>query len=309
MAGHQPRAIVDAHHHLWELGRFPYTWLAPDAPPRPFGDHTAIKRDYLPNDHRRTIGDMPVVQWVHVQAECGASDPVAETAWLAQLARTEGAPQAAVFHADLSADHAPSVLAANARFAIARGVRAPVSWHPSGRFCFANRPGVMGEPAFLKAASLLPGLGLSLDLVVVPDQLTEVAALAARMPELQIVINHLGTAEPATRTPWEKGVDAIAAHPNIAMKISGLWTIDLAWRAEKLAPYLRHACARLGPSRLLYGSNAPIETLNCTIPRQIAVLTEVLDHLSPAQLDMILAGTARRVYRLPPGVIAQHAPA
>jgi len=33
------RPIIDPHHHLWQLGQFPFTWLALVAPPRPFGDH------------------------------------------------------------------------------------------------------------------------------------------------------------------------------------------------------------------------------------------------------------------------------
>jgi len=292
-----PQAVVDAHHHLWEYTRFPYIWLHSDAP-RPFGDHRALQRDYLPPDYRAAVGGVPVLASVHVQAECGAADPVAETAWVADLAQDTGIPDAAVFHVDLTADSAPRILADNAAFALVRGVRAPVSWHPSGRFSFAKRPGVMGEATFLRHAAMLPDLGLSLDIVVVPDQLREVADLARRLPDLSIIVDHLGTAQPATAEVWQTGIEAIAPHENVALKVSGLWTVDKGWRADILAPFLWHACKHLGPARLMYGSNAPIEPLNCPIPQQIATLCTILADLSKAEKDMIFANTAIRLYRL-----------
>ena len=50
------RPIIDGHFHLWDLEALPYPWLAPDAGPRPFGDHTGIKKSYLPGNYREDWG-------------------------------------------------------------------------------------------------------------------------------------------------------------------------------------------------------------------------------------------------------------
>lgn len=44
--------LIDAHHHLWDLKRNRYPWLA-DEPEHHFflGEYEALKRDYMPEDY------------------------------------------------------------------------------------------------------------------------------------------------------------------------------------------------------------------------------------------------------------------
>ena len=129
--------IVDAHHHLWDLSMFPYAWLRRDAPPRPFGDHSAIKRDYLPADYRRDSADLGIVETVHVEAAPGAADPAAETRWLEAQADTAGLPDASVAHIDLLAptlDRDLNLLMGNRRL---RGVRVGIAWRDRSPWRFA----------------------------------------------------------------------------------------------------------------------------------------------------------------------------
>ncbi|WP_323769784.1 amidohydrolase family protein [Antarctobacter sp.] len=296
--GPMPQAIVDAHHHLWDLGRFPYPWLAPAAPPRPFGNHDAIKRNFLVPEYRTHFEDLPLIASVHVQANCGAAVPSHETGWLADLSEQTGTPNAAVGGIDLTSETAPEVLAAHANYPLARGVRAMVAHDATGRWRFSDRPGIMGGPAFMKNASLMVELGFSLDLVVVPEQLCEVAQLAASLPDLTIIVDHLGTPEPKTQEQWTSGIRTLAPCPNVALKLSGLWTVDKTWNSGRLRPYVQHVLDQIGPDRLMYGSNAPIETLHCSVLDQIRTLASLVDETDPQALDAVFSKTATRVYRL-----------
>ncbi|MEO7851613.1 MAG: thioesterase, partial [Rubrivivax sp.] len=58
--------IVDAHHHLWDLGANRYPWLTDRVGPRMYGDYADIRRDYLVVDYKRDIGALPVLKTVHV---------------------------------------------------------------------------------------------------------------------------------------------------------------------------------------------------------------------------------------------------
>ncbi|MEZ5905488.1 MAG: amidohydrolase family protein [Geminicoccaceae bacterium] len=297
-----PDEIVDAHHHFWQLGRFPYRWLAPDAPPRPFGDHGPIKRDYLPEDYRRDLDGLPVTASVHVQANCGAADPSDETAWLAGLAGTHGRPDAVVGYANLTAPDIAEVLAAHAAYPICRGIRALVAWDGESRWSFADRPGVLGERDFRRGTEALTRFGFSLDLVVLPGQLHEVAALAAELPELTVIVDHLAMPRPGEAGDidrWADGMAAVAAQPNAVIKLSGLWTIDMSWHVEALEPFVAASLAAFGAERVMYGSNLPIEKLMCPARRQIEVLTAIIDRADPAALSAVFSQTARRIYRLP----------
>lgn len=293
-----PTAIVDAHHHLWEIGRFPYTWLAPDAPPRPFGNHDAIKGSFLTPDYLRHFEGLPLVASVHVQANCGAADPSDETAWLSDLSQTSGWPNAVVGGVDLASETAGDVLAAHAQHPLARGVRAMVAHDRTGRWRFSDRPFAMSAPAFLKNAGLLSEMGFSLDLVIVPEQLPEVARLAEAFPNLSIIIDHLATPESASNAQWVSGTEAVSRSENVAMKLSGLWTIDKLWHPDILRPYVHHALAQLGADRLMYGSNAPIETLHCPVIDQIRTLAALIAETDPHSIEAVFCQTATRNYRL-----------
>src|SRR3954454_17362636 len=104
------RTTIDGHHHLWELGRFPYAWLAPDSPPRPFGDHGALKRDYLVSDYLADIAGTGVVASVFVEANAGA--PAAgEVHWVDHVAGDAALPSVAVGSVDLRRADVASILA------------------------------------------------------------------------------------------------------------------------------------------------------------------------------------------------------
>ena len=58
-----PAAIVDSHHHLWDLSRINYPWLgaAYDASTFILGEYYLLCRNYLPQDFRESWAGMPVV--------------------------------------------------------------------------------------------------------------------------------------------------------------------------------------------------------------------------------------------------------
>ena len=76
------RPIIDPHHHLWQLGQFPFTWLALVAPPRPFGDHAPRSG----TDYRSDIDGIGVVGSVFVEANAGAP-LTSEIVWVDEIAK------------------------------------------------------------------------------------------------------------------------------------------------------------------------------------------------------------------------------
>lgn len=294
-------ALVDGHHHFWDLARFPYRWLAPDAPPARFGDKSEIRRNFLPTDYLEAFGDLPLSASIHVQANCGASNPVDETRWLQDLSDTTGWPSAVIAEVDLCGPGAAGLIEAHLQSPVLRGIRTPVAWDQEGRWRVAARPGVLADPAFLKALDPLEDGNLCLECVVVPEQLTEVVDLARLRPGLTIVINHFGTLEPempGNSARWRDGIAALGAVPNVYVKLSGLWTVDRGWQASVLKPFFLHLLSCVGAGRILYGSNLPVESVNCPLALQFRQLSVILGDQPRTTLSAIFSDTARRIYRL-----------
>ncbi|TCS52480.1 putative TIM-barrel fold metal-dependent hydrolase [Primorskyibacter sedentarius] len=294
-------ALVDGHHHFWDLTRFPYRWLAPDAPPARFGDKASIRRNFLPDDYLAAFEGLPLTASVHVQANCGAADPVEETRWLQALSDKTGWPSAIVAEVDLTAEGAETQIEGHLQLPALRGIRTPVAWDAAGRWRIANRPAVLTDERLRATLPLLEAHGLCLECVVVPAQLDEVAALARAHPDLSIVLNHFATLEPdqpGNLEDWRKGIEGLHDAANVVVKLSGLWTVDKTWRTKKLRPHVTHLLSCVGADRVLYGSNMPIERVNCPLARQFDQLQDVLEDQPQTTLTAIFSDTARWVYRL-----------
>ncbi|MHB2169706.1 amidohydrolase family protein [Alsobacter sp. R-9] len=296
----RPGPVVDAHFHLWDLERLPYPWLAPDAPPRPFGDHRPIKSTYTPERYRADWRGVDIVACVHVQANC--ANPRGETQWLADCAARTGIPSAIVAYADLAADDVEATLEETAAEPLVRGIRMMLNWHDEPVRRAASRFDLMEDERFRRGFRLLARHGLSFDLGCLPAQLPMASRLAGDHPDTLIVLNHLGwplLGDPDGEGTWRRGLRDLARHPNVRLKISGLWPVDQAWAVEILRPFVREALDLFGFDRCMYGSNFPIEKMMTTIPHQVSALQAIVADASPAERDLLFSTTARLAYRLP----------
>jgi predicted TIM-barrel fold metal-dependent hydrolase len=118
---------------------------------------------------------------------------------------------------------------------------------------------------FIAGAKQLADLNLSLDVNGLPD-MSIVATLATKVPELRIVIDHCGgCGDPQNlKQAWKDGMAACAKAKNIFVKVSGLpeqsgapvgqGSTDM----EHYLPVLDFLWERFGADRVIYGSNWPV---------------------------------------------------
>src|SRR6476620_1237149 len=92
--------IVDAHQHFWDPIANDHPWLRPDVMiPFRYGDYSALKRPYLPDDYRKDSARFNVTATVYVEAEWSEGAAVEELAYIAGLRRAGGLPSVAVAQA------------------------------------------------------------------------------------------------------------------------------------------------------------------------------------------------------------------
>ena len=122
-------------------------------------------------------------------------------------------------------------------------------------------------------------MGLSLDIMQSFPQLPEIAEFARAVPEVTIILNHVGG---VSRTgiyagkddevipAWREGIAAVAQNPNVVCKLGGLgmprWGFGWCDRdipigseelAEAMAPWMNYCIEQFGPDRCMFESNFP----------------------------------------------------
>ena len=278
--------IVDAHHHLWDLGVRDQDWItgAALAPLR----RDFLLGDYRPLAERNGVRASVVVQTVTVPGE---------TRELLALAATSDLIAGVVGWADLTSPDLTDRIA-------------ELTARPGGDKLVGLRHQVQGEPdpQWLTRADVLRGLaavaraGLAYDLIVTPGQLPAAARAAAAAPGLLFVLDHLGKPAIASGStqPWERDLRRLAALPNTAAKLSGLvteanWT---GWQVADLRPYTEVALDAFGPDRVMFGSDWPVCTLAASYGEVLQAARDLTGDLSGAEREAVFAGTATRIYRL-----------
>ncbi len=295
--------IVDAHHHLWDLETNAYPWLTGPMHDRGWGDTAPLQRSYRVADLLADAAGLPLSKSVHVQANFDPSDPVGETAWLESVAKdpaSRGFPQAIVAYANLAAPDFRATLDAHARHPRVRGIRQVLNRHRDASLNRAPED-FLEMPRWRENLGALRDYGWSFDAQVYFGQMPSLAALARRHPDITFVLDHAGM--PAERDEaaiagWRDAMRALAACPNVCVKLSGYGMVDRHWTLESLRPFVLGPIDWFGPRRAMFASNFPVDRLMSGYARLWAAYDEIVADFSAGEREALFAGTAERVYRI-----------
>jgi predicted TIM-barrel fold metal-dependent hydrolase len=296
--------IVDAHHHLWDIGMDRHPWLRPtQGTVRALGDLAPIRHSYLVDDYRRDAANQNIVAAVHIEAGWDRSDdPLAEIRWLETLDKSSGVAVRYVGFANLSAPDAVVTIDRLADVRRCVGVRQMLSWHPTQPAkSFAERAGVADEPAFRRGVGLLAQRDMLLELMLYPYQAEEVARLAEDFPDQLFVINHCGSpidrdAEGMAR--WKQGLSLLGRRQNVSIKISALTAYDPSPTLESLREVGIHCIDSFGVERSMFGSDFPVGRLWTTFDAIFDGFKAIVRDFSGDEQRALFYANASRIYRL-----------
>lgn len=237
--------ITDAHVHFWDTTERSHPWLE---------DEPRLNRPHLPAD--LDLDSVPDVQRIVViEADCRPEESVDEARWFASLRESEPRVAAIVADVVLDSPELTSRLDELAAIDLVTGVRHLFQGHPSGHIT---------DPAVIAGAAQVAERGLVFDACIQHQQLPELIEFARALPQLTIVLDHLGKPDIAGGViePWAGGITELAGLPNVHAKLSGpapeadpdaaLW--------PQARPHLEHVVRSFGPGRLLLGSDWPVST-------------------------------------------------
>ena len=298
--------IIDTHHHLWDLGhdRVRYPWLA-EAVDHPMGDYAAIRRNYLIADYLEDAKNQSLVKSVHVEAVAHPDDVVAETARLQEIAdhpSSGGFPHGIVAHADLAAPEVEAVLARHCEHANMRGIRYILNFDAHDPpHCVAPRGDLMDDAAWRAGYALLEKYGLSFDLQLLWPQMADALRLLAEFPNVAAILNHAGM--PVRRDAeyiagWRRAMTALAAAPNLAVKISGFGMFEHDWTADSIRPHVLAVIETFGVERCMFASNFPVDGKTAGFDTHWDAFKAIVADFSKDERDQMFRRNAERAYRI-----------
>lgn len=150
-----------------------------------------------------------------------------------------------------------------------------------------------------------------------PDQLPLLDQALTALPDLRVVLNHLGFCPPASGSGWELAVDAhrrpriatelppptlpdvlaLARHPGVRVHFSGQYAFTAQdFPYTDLAPIGQALYAAFGADRLMWASDYPWVRDVPGYARLPHIPEAHLPGLTRAELDAVRGGTAERLF-------------
>ena len=277
--------MIDAHHHFWWTGRHRYTW------PGQVGDRFA--RDFTPKDLRPELSRCGIKGTVLIQVLHQVGGETEECLDLCKDVNFVRGVVGWLPLADPAATaHELGRLRSRGKLV---GVRHLISNEPDPRWLLQDR--------VVESLQILAAAGLAFDAIpVTAAQFESVLDVAARVPELKIVINHLGRPPLPERgwEPWATQVARAAEHRNVSIKLSiGLDIImRWPWSTDEIRRYSDHVLDLFSPNRVMAASNWPVILLGASYEQTWKGVSDLIAALPVDQRHAIMGGTAERVYGL-----------
>ena len=317
--------ICDPHHHFWDFRseRIPHQRyllheLADDVNSghnvrsTVFVEARAMYRSSGP-DEMKPVGEVEFVQGLAAASESGLYGPSRAAASI-------------VGNANLNLGDAvePVLEALQAaspnRF---RGIRHSVTWdpHPEIEVTSAYRmQGQLASDDFRAGARVLARMGLSLEGWMYFPQLPELADFAKAVPDLPIILNHIGgllrvgpygNNDDEVLATWRNGIAAVAECPNVTVKLGGIgmprtgfdWherdtPIGSEELAESMAPFMNYCIEQFGPDRSMFESNFPVDKVSYSYNVMYNAFKRLSKDYSASERTAMFHDTAARVYRV-----------
>lgn len=154
----------------------------------------------------------------------------------------------------------------------------------------------LDDPRSFASWALCAELGLPMCIQTDPSGLAQVAGLAKRFPEVNIILDHLGRPDVTDGPPYNRAASLFGLAPfeNIFLKLTPRIFGDVRKGQASPETFFPRLVEVFGSRRLAWGSNYP--TSEGSLIDNLAIAKERLAGLSPEDQSWIFAGTAERLY-------------
>ena len=272
---------IDAHQHFWHYSPATHGWITEEM--------KAIRKSFLPDDLASVLNANGVDGCVAVQAD----QTEAESQFLLDLAAKNPFIKAVVGWTDLKSDSLEARLEAYQSHELLKGFRHIAQGQPAG---------FLIDPAFSNGIAKLNDFGFSYDILVFNNQLPEVVELMKKLPEMRLVLDHIGkpNIQAGEFAEWKLEIERLSGFEHLYVKLSGLVTEAnwQQWQLSDFEPYIESILEAFGPDRIMFGSDWPVCLVAADYGQVLTIVNQYIEKLSTAEQAAIMGENAERFYRI-----------
>ncbi|MBL8815934.1 MAG: amidohydrolase family protein [Planctomyces sp.] len=292
--------IVDTHQHLWNLETQKLPWL--DGAPE------VLKKTYWLNEYAAATEGLNIKSAVYMEVDIAPDQQISEADTLLEICRKGDAPTiAAVISGRPNSEEFARYIHRYAKAKPIKGVRQVL--HPP------DCPrGLCLEKQFVRSMNLLGEIGMSFDLCMRPEDLSDAVTLVRQCPGTRFVLDHCGNADPGSflsesvrkeapkhdTEAWKANILQLAEQSNVICKISGVIASAPTGVpfTDSLAPVINHCLDSFGPDRVIFGGDWPVCLLGAPFREWVSTLLTIISNRPQAEQEKLLHKNAEKFYSL-----------
>jgi L-fuconolactonase len=262
--------LADTHVHIWDFNRAKYAWLE--------GNTSILNRTYSVEELETERFEIGIKKGILVQAANNFED----TDWMLHVAVNTDWIAGIVGWLPLI-DPDATLKALQKKYGkenYFKGVRHLI--HDE------RDPEWLLQPEVINSLQILADHNIPYDIVgVLPEHIETALQVAAKVPELRMVFDHLNQPPIASKEQfgkWGELMKEAAQHKNCYAKISGLGTTaqkGANWTADDIKPYVAFALQQFGTDRCFLGGDWPVSLLAGSYTNAWKNYRTVIDELLP----------------------------
>jgi L-fuconolactonase len=258
--------VIDTHVHFYDPER-------PQGVPWPAKGETLLYKPVLPKSYQALVGTLGVKGAVVVEASPWRED----NQWVLDLAKDNPVIVALVGHLEPGAASFRPDLQRFGRNPLFRGIR------------------VGGRKFVVDDMRALADADLSLDAIGNAAIVPPLLALADRVPDLRIVINHM----PVEPSGWQATGELreLAGRPQVYSKVSGVLKPGVPAALAAYRPALDELWTLFGPDRVVYGSNWPVSDKVAPYGTVLKIMQEYLATRNAADARKFFWDNSKACYK------------
>ncbi len=178
----------------------------------------------------------------------------------------------------------------------------------------------MSHPKFVEGARCLQDAGLSLDFWIYHTQLGEMEKIARTLPELNIILNHIGGPihlgeyegkQALTHREWRKAMMRLSRLPNIKVKLGGLGMKvngakfhlnhnppNSSQLADIWKSWIYETIDMFGVERCMFESNFPVDKGSCSYGSLWNAFKIISENMSDNEKNKLFYENAAKTYKI-----------
>ena len=204
-----------------------------------------------------------------------------------------------------------------------KGIRMLLASHTDPRIssgAVKSDLGLMLHPNFIDGAKCIQDANLSLDFWIYHTQLNEMEKIARALPDLTIILNHVGGPihlgeyegkQAVTHREWRSAMIRLSRIPNINVKLGGLGMAvnGAKFHNDKIPPnsvqlsdvwkpWIYETIDMFGFDRCMFESNFPVDKGSCSYGALWNAFKIIAKDMSDDEINKLFSKNAAKIYKI-----------